>query len=306
MRKQRGDLYTFLFATAVCLFCSIVLALAATALQPAQQTNARLDIVKNLLSVVGYKEEDIKKMKAAEILGLFKSDFRVLILNAKDEEVPRSVLEDALVSGLNYPKADVAELFTFELLDRFNAKKGLLARRAGKTEKEFDPGFKTLYVYAKGGSPQAYIVPIQGLGLWDKMYGYVALEKDLKTVRGVTFYEHKETPGLGGEVDKAWFKDQFKGKTIFNRGGEFVSITIAKGKAADRGIKGDEMSHYVDGISGASLTGKGVNEFMKTDLQKFVPMFKKLQQQEEPKAEGGKKTAAAAVRRTALAGGIAQ
>ena len=312
MRKQRGDLYTFVFATIICLFCSIVLALAATALRPAQQTNARLDIVENLLSVVGYEMPALKKMKAADVLGLFKKDFRPLILNARDQEIQRKDLEDALVSGLNYPPAEVAELFTFELLETFQSKKALLAKRAGKSEKDFDPGYKILYEYQKDGKTEAYIVPIQGNGLWDRMYGYIALEKDLRTVRGITFYEHKETPGLGGEVDKTWFKEQFKGKTIFSTDGRFVSITIAKGKAADRGIKGDELTHYVDGISGASLTGKGVNVFLKADLEKFVPLFKKLQATEPAKeapkeGQGGKAASRSNLRntiRTVASGGV--
>ena len=305
MRKQRGDLYTFVFATIICLFCSIVLALAATALRPAQQTNARLDIVQNLLSVAGYESAALKKMKATEVLSLFKTNFRPIILNAQDVEVERKAIENALIAGLDYPQAEIAELFTFELLDTFQNKKGLLAKRAGKSEKEYDPGYKILYVYLKDGRNEAYIVPIQGNGLWDKMYGYIALEHDLKTVRGVTFYEHKETPGLGGEVDKAWFKDQFKGKTIFDKDRRFVSITIAKGKAADHGVKGDELTHYVDGISGASLTGKGVNIFMKADLEKFVPLFKKLQAEEQPKGEAGKKAATRSGNtRTLASGGV--
>lgn len=276
MQKQRGDVYTFVFATIVCIFCSVGLALAATALKPAQETNARLDIVQNILSVVGYSKADIRKQKPKETLELFRKEFRPVILNGRDELVERKDLEEALVNGLQYPRADMQKLFSFELLNLFQSKKNLLARRAGKSLKEFDPGYKLMFVYEPGGKVSAYIVPIQGNGLWDVMYGYIALEADANTVRGITFYEHKETPGLGGEVDKPWFQEQYKGKTIFKPSGEYVSITIEKGKAADK-HKGEELKHYVDGISGASLTGKGVNNFLKEDLGVFVSYFKKLQ-----------------------------
>ena len=92
---------------------------------------------------------------------------------------------------------------------------------------------------------------------------------------GITFYKHGETPGLGGEIEKDWFKNNFKGKKIYSPDGELVSITVVKGKVADL-IAEDEAYHYVDGISGSTLTGNGLNNFLKQDLETYKPYFDKV------------------------------
>ena len=134
------------------------------------------------------------------------------------------------------------------------------------TEEENFP----LYVDKKNGIVQGYAIPISGKGLWSTLYGYFAVEPDGKTAKGITFYSHKETPGLGGEVDKAWFKDNFIGKRFVNDDGELVGIKVIKGKA-------DPNSKYeVDGISGATITSKGVETFLASDLKKYETFFKNI------------------------------
>ena len=134
------------------------------------------------------------------------------------------------------------------------------------TEEENFP----LYVDKKNGIVQGYAIPISGKGLWSTLYGYFAVEPDGKTAKGITFYSHKETPGLGGEVDKAWFKDNFIGKRFVNDDGELVGIKVVKGKA-------DPHSEYeVDGISGATITSKGVETFLASDLKKYETFFKNI------------------------------
>ena len=134
------------------------------------------------------------------------------------------------------------------------------------TEEENFP----LYVDKKNGIVQGYAIPISGKGLWSTLYGYFAVEPDGKTAKGITFYAHKETPGLGGEVDKAWFKDNFIGKRFVNDDGELVGIKVVKGKA-------DPNSKYeVDGISGATITSKGVETFLASDLKKYETFFKNI------------------------------
>ena len=134
------------------------------------------------------------------------------------------------------------------------------------TEEENFP----LYVDKKNGIVQGYAIPISGKGLWSTLYGYFAVEPDGKTAKGITFYSHKETPGLGGEVDKAWFKDNFIGKRFVNDDGELVGIKVVKGKA-------DPNSKYeVDGISGATITSKGVETFLASDLKKYETFFKNI------------------------------
>ena len=128
-----------------------------------------------------------------------------------------------------------------------------------------------LYVYLKEGEIEAYIVPFNSRGLWGKIYGYLAVENDGSTISGFTVYKHSETPGLGGEIEKAWFQKNWVGKKIVDRGGEFVSISIAKGAVRDT-IQPEERSHYVDGISGATLTGKYLTAGLKEVLENYEPV----------------------------------
>jgi Na+-transporting NADH:ubiquinone oxidoreductase subunit C len=122
----------------------------------------------------------------------------------------------------------------------------------------------------KASNPESFIIPIAGKGLWSTLFGYFALEKDLNTVKGISFYKHGETPGLGGEVEKKWFQDNFIGKKIFNSSAELISIKVVKGKAGDV-LSSDALIHGVDGISGATITSRGVSEFLKNDLLRYEP-----------------------------------
>ena len=96
---------------------------------------------------------------------------------------------------------------------------------------------------------------------------------DLNTVIGITFYKHGETPGLGGEVEKKWFQNNFVGKKIFNQTGELVSVKVVKGKVNDVYF-GEALNHGVDGISGATITSRGVSYFLKRDLLKYEQYLK--------------------------------
>ncbi|NOZ07282.1 MAG: NADH:ubiquinone reductase (Na(+)-transporting) subunit C [FCB group bacterium] len=131
-----------------------------------------------------------------------------------------------------------------------------------------DPQPLQIFVYGPEDSPKGYVIPVSGKGLWSTIHGFLALQPDLNTVAGITFYEHGETPGLGGEIEKDWFTSQFKGKKIYDQSGRLVSIHIAKGKA----LQPDD--HTVDGISGATLTGNGVNKFLKSNLSDYENFFK--------------------------------
>ena len=122
--------------------------------------------------------------------------------------------------------------------------------------------------YVKDNRPAAYIVPIDSRGLWGKIRGYMAIENDGKTVAGFSVYSHNETPGLGGEIEKPWFQQNFVGKQIVDPAGEFAAVGIAKGRVADA-IPADRQANYVDGISGATLTGKYLTGGLKAVLSDY-------------------------------------
>jgi Na+-transporting NADH:ubiquinone oxidoreductase subunit C len=117
------------------------------------------------------------------------------------------------------------------------------------------------------------ILPIKGYGLWSTLYGFLALESDLQTVAGIGFYEHAETPGLGGEIDNPNWKASWVGKQAYNQG-EFA-ITVLKGRV-DLDRAGSESQ--IDGLAGATLTTKGVDNLLKYWLgeQGFQPLISYL------------------------------
>jgi len=125
--------------------------------------------------------------------------------------------------------------------------------------------------YIKDHQPADYILPVDSRGLWGRIHGYMAIKNDGKTVAGFSVYSHNETPGLGGEIEKPWFQKNFVGKKIVDENGAFASVSIAKGKVADV-VAPDRQPNYVDGISGASLTGKFLTGGLKAVLMEYEPL----------------------------------
>ncbi len=145
-----------------------------------------------------------------------------------------------------------------------------------------------LYVYLKEDEIEAYIVPFNSRGLWGKIHGYLAIDDDGSTITGFTVYKHSETPGLGGEIEKAWFQKNWVGKKIVDRSGDFVSVAIAKGAVQDT-VPPAKRPHYVDGISGATMTGKYLTAGLKEILENYEPVsirFRKNQINEPPIEDG--------------------
>lgn len=234
---MHSNSYTFRFAATVTIVCSVLLASAATLLKPRQIENEKLDIKKNIISSVGITPEEGKSFSRQDINRLFKENIKGLVIDGEG-----NIIEDKNPENID-PKKDV--------------------------------GLLPLYERVQNGQVTAYIVPVSGKGLWSTIYGYMALEPDMSTVVGITFYKHGETPGLGGEIEKDWFCNNFVGKRIRNEKGELVSIEVVKGKVADK-YSDDQAYHYVDGISGATLTGRGLTRFLKEDLRRYEPFFKKV------------------------------
>jgi len=127
-----------------------------------------------------------------------------------------------------------------------------------------------VYVY-KGDEGNKYIFPMRGNGLWDEIWGFMCVKEDFNTVSGISFDHAGETPGLGAEITKDWFKDNFKNEKLFNDKGEYVGIEVLKGK----NNPANSELHKVDGMSGATITGDGVSEMIDKSLQGYLPFIKK-------------------------------
>ena len=128
-------------------------------------------------------------------------------------------------------------------------------------------------IVGTGGDIEAIVLPIEGLGLWSTLYGFVALDADTRTVRGLTYYDHGETPGLGGEVDNTRWKALWPGRQVLGDGWQ-PEIEVIKGAA---GAPADDP-HRVDGLSGASITSRGVTEMLRFWLgsEGFGPYLERI------------------------------
>ncbi|MCB1069937.1 MAG: NADH:ubiquinone reductase (Na(+)-transporting) subunit C [Verrucomicrobia bacterium] len=239
MRKD--DLYAIGFAALVCVVCSLVLSATAQLLKERQDMEVELDRKLNVLKAFGVPvvDEAGKKLSKEKVDTYFETNISEVFLDKETGDL----LTDFTSADL--PPAEL--------------------RARTIEDKEHLP----LYVWRDDGQIQKYAFPISGMGLWSIVYGYMALDRDLSTIIGVTFYKHGETPGLGGEVSTEWFQSQFHDKVIY-KDGELQPIQVVKGEAPAG------SDHQVDGISGATMTGNGLNQFMNRDLQYYNRYFSKV------------------------------
>lgn len=184
----------------------------------------------------------------------------------------RNILTAAgrLADGVGTSTADIEALYTRHI-------RPLRVDAVGRIIPSSEPAERALplYLVVEGDRIEGYIVPIDAKGLWGPINAYLALDNDGVTVKGFTVYKHAETPGLGGEIEKKWFRENWSGKKIVTRQGKFVSVGVAKGRVEDI-IAKDKHEHYVDGISGATLTGKYLAAGIRDTLGQYEPVAVKF------------------------------
>ena len=238
--KLKGNTYTFIFAFIVCVICSFSLAAISQGLKAKQELNIALDIKKNILKAVDLRHPLAKDASPQDVLSVYDEKIEEVVVDEEGNIVEGKTPED--LSG----------------------------------EETADQNLYPLYIYKEGGEVVAYCFPIEGKGLWSTLYGYLALEPDAITVRGITFYKHGETPGLGAEIEQDWFQNNFKGKKIWSEEeNKLTPPEVVKGHVEGM-IAEDEQFHYVDGISGATMTSKGVTALLDKWIRTYNPFFKKI------------------------------
>ncbi len=255
---QRSVLYTLLFAAAVCVVCAIVVSGAAVQLKERQDANATLDKQQNVLLAAGLKEED-EKLSAEEVDRRFASiQMKVIDLGTGEE------VADVDPRTFDQKKAST-DPSTSSRAPENPARVQRLPNQALVYERFNDDGSLAMVV-----------LPVEGKGLWSTLYGFVALDSDLTTVRGLTFYDHKETPGLGGEVDNPRWKALWPGRQVFDVSGE-PTIEVIKGRAGSP----EQDPNRVDGLSGATITSRGVTYLMRFWLSEdgFGPYLERLERE---------------------------
>ncbi|QEG41222.1 Na(+)-translocating NADH-quinone reductase subunit C [Roseimaritima ulvae] len=248
--KQRDSLqYTIGVALALCVVCSLSVSAAYVFLKPRQDANKLLDRQRNIVDAAGLADDE---------LGISASE----LTRDQVEELYR-VVEERFVdlrSG-NYTTEvdkdyDPREVVNNSEEQYIEALPEGIKNPLGTDLRERIVRVYLIKDFKDDSVVKQVVLPVYGKGLWSTLYGYLALKKDIETVQGLTFYEHGETPGLGGEVDNVNWKAQWVGREVFGDSGE-PELGVSKGPAPS------DNPYLVDGLSGATITSNGVTDLLR-------------------------------------------
>lgn len=244
-KKTDGNVYTVFFAVGMVVIVGALLAFLASFLKPNIDENKRIEKQQNILYAMGVNENQ-------------GSSATFVSTAVAGQEFEKYITQQLVIEGDNITEDDQAYLIDVKK-EKDKAKKGGVRRLP-------------LFVGEKDGK-KFYVAPIRGKGLWDAIWGYVAMDENM-IVQGAYFDHKGETPGLGANIKERYFMDDFTGEHLLDANGNFKGIKVAKG---NNDPKNEEKTDYeVDAIAGATITGDGVSAMIKSDLKLYVPYFKNL------------------------------
>lgn len=290
---QRSNAQIITFIVILSVICATILASMSSALQEPKEAAKELDRSKQM-------------MIAARIL-THESVFQ--ISKKQEEYEPAKYAGNGLLEADPNPKPatskEILDVFNYRFAPMLTDNKGKLVtfKEAGINQEDYIAShkksgysllkYKLLYKIlpneenAQEKQPIGYVIPINGFGLWDAIYGYLAIGTDGNTVIGTSWYDQKETPGLGANIAEAYWQNLFPGKQIFQAGptGQVdtksspVGIIVVKGKVSE--VIGDapKSKSAVDGMAGATLTGNGVTDAYRDVLSNYRPFLSQLHEQ---------------------------
>lgn len=238
--------YTIIFAIAMVLVVGALLAFTASSLRPNIDENKRMEKQQNILYAMGVNENE------------GSGDITFVGTDKVADEFSKYIKKQLIIENGVAKEDDQAYLI--------DIKKEQAKAKNGETRR------LPLFIGEKDGET-FYIAPIRGKGLWDAIWGYMALDKNM-VVQGAFFDHAGETPGLGANIKQRYFMDDFEGEHVLNDAGKFKGITVAKGNADPKNE--DKDDYEVDALAGATITGDGVSAMIKNDLKLYLPYFKTL------------------------------
>ncbi len=240
------NVYTILFAIGMVLVVGALLAFTASSLKPTISENVRLEKQQNILYAMGINENE-------------GSSAVFISTDKAPAAFSKYVTKQLVIQGDEVTENDEAFLIDVK-------KEKSMGKDAGYDRK------LPLFVGEKDGK-SIYVVPIYGKGLWDAIWGYIALDDNM-VVQGAYFDHKGETPGLGANIKERFFMDDFIGEHVLDESGDFAGIVVAKGNADPKNT--DKLDNAVDAIAGSTITGDGVTAMIRSDLKLYVPYFKSL------------------------------
>lgn len=233
VNKTNTNSYTFMFAVIMVIVVASVLAFTATTLQPIQSENVRQEKMQNILATVGIETE-----------------------RSESEELYNKYITETVALKEDGSVDDKVDAFEVDL--------------ARELKKPGEEQVYPLYIANIDGA-KYYIIPLRGKGLWDAIWGYIALKDDINTIKGAVFDHKGETPGLGAEITQVWFRERFTDEKIYDGSGNLIGVSVVKGNVGPS----NKEDNKVDAISGATITGDGVSDMISERLQHYLPYFNK-------------------------------
>ena len=231
--NKDSNFYTFLFSLLMVFVVASSLALTSESLKEKQNENVVKEKMQNIISTIGVKSD------RDQAQGLYKKYIKSELALLRDGTV--DVNKDAFLIDLST-----------------------------EIKKDTNQQRYPLFI-AEMDEKKYFIIPLRGSGLWDAIWGYVALEDDMSTIKGIVFDHKGETAGLGAEITQQWFQDRFVGEKIFNSSSKLVGINVSKSNNDPKNL--DKNDHEVDAISGATITGDGVSDMIIERLNHYISYF---------------------------------
>lgn len=253
---------TIIVALGVCLVSSILVSATVVSLKPLQEKNKKLDKLKNILEAGDLYSE------GADVEKVYNSRILPQVINLKSGKVLNPDKLEPELKPENFDLKKIAKDSRFSSALDPAMDEAKIKRR---------PDYMVTFGVTKDGQISKYILPIYCSGLWSTLYGFIAIDKNLNNVDGFTFYEHGETPGLGGEVDNPKWKAQWVGKMLYDQNGN-LKIQVIKGTVDPAN---PDSKYEISGLSGATLTTRGVNNLVRFWLDKngYGPFLDQLRKE---------------------------
>lgn len=233
---RQSNLYIIFYAAMLTTVCGGLLAVASEGLKEKQQANIALEQKKNILSAV------MELPKGANVEDLYAQKVKSFVVDATGRVIEGLATTDVVVLAEYKKPAQERKLPVYEFRNESDSSK-----------------------------IDFVVLPVFGFGLWDNIWGFLALKEDLNTIQGITFQHKGETPGLGARIDEKSVQERFKGKSLYDKD-KLVSVVMMKGEGFDY----SNDPHKVDGLSGATLTAKGVNNMLLEYLTLYENYLKSI------------------------------
>jgi Na+-transporting NADH:ubiquinone oxidoreductase subunit C len=232
--NRDSNAYTFIFATLMVLVVASALAFTASSLKDLQASNVRKEKMQNILATIGIET---------------------------DREQAENLYNEYITGELSLTASGNLDdqVSAFEINLNNELKKPVDQQRFPLYEANVDGN-------------KFYVVPLRGAGLWNAIWGYIALREDKNTIQGAVFDHTGETAGLGAEITQQWFQDRVVGEKVFDTQGKLVGINVSKTNNDPKDT--DKDDHEVDAISGATITGDGVTDMILERLTHYLPYLK--------------------------------